>query len=226
MTPHHYYFINRIVSTFKEFEFKAVFEQTEIKEDAQYFHELSMWGEWIYGGLPIWSDEADNINRCLGFVKEWKPDLGIVFGTRKIFKVVIDAFPDGLLNVHRGIIQKSRGLDSTYWAIYNNDFMNIGVTIHKVDEGLDTGSVVAQGRMMLTMDMFLPHLRLRETELATSLVIYALDDYLVWGKFSEVPQAAPGKYYSRFPEENWPRLIENFTEYRIQQWQRSYYTTA
>ena len=57
----------------------------------------------------------------------------------KLIKILFQFFKFGLINVHRGIINKYRGLDSDLWAIYHKDLDNIGVTIHKVDENLDTG---------------------------------------------------------------------------------------
>jgi len=225
MTPHHYYLINRVIGFFPDVEFRVAFEQALVDTDAQYLYELAMWGEWIYGPLPVWHDETDNINRCLELIKEWEPDLGIVFGTRKIFSVIIDAFPDGLLNIHRGIIQKYRGLDSTYWAIYNNDFGDIGVTIHKIDSGLDTGPVVRQQNLWIKPGMELHHLRFHETEMASDMMISCIRDYLN-GDLAYTPQTKPGKYYSAFPRRLYGDLVKNLTEYKRELWLSYSCTTA
>ena len=188
------------------------------KRNPQYLYELAMWGEWIYGPLPAWHSEVDNINRAMVLVKEWGPDLGIVFGTRKIFSILIDAIPGGLLNVHRGIIEQYRGLDSTMWAIYNKDFDNIGVTIHGIDSGLDTGPIVRQMNLSINHEMELHSMRYHETELAADLMVVCIKDYLN-GDLLKIPQATKGKYYSHFPEELYPVVVKNFAEYKRGLWQ-------
>jgi hypothetical protein len=49
------------------------------------------------------------------------------------------------LNVHWGIAPGLRGQDSTFWAMYLGDYPNLGVTLHYLDEGIDTGPVLAHG---------------------------------------------------------------------------------
>ena len=53
-----------------------------------------------------------NINdeKSYQYINQIKPDLGVVFGTRKISKKIIRLFKFGLINIHRGIIEKYRGL--------------------------------------------------------------------------------------------------------------------
>jgi methionyl-tRNA formyltransferase len=50
----------------------------------------------------------------------------------------------GTLNAHPGILPYYRGLDSSKWAVLQNDWDKIGVTAHWVDEGVDTGPIVAK----------------------------------------------------------------------------------
>ena len=40
-----------------------------------------------------------------------------------------------------------RGVHGGYWAIYNKDLENYGVTIHKVDVGVDTGDILYQEKV-------------------------------------------------------------------------------
>jgi folate-dependent phosphoribosylglycinamide formyltransferase PurN len=48
------------------------------------------------------------------------------------------------VNIHVGITPKYRGVHGTYWALVNNDVENSGVTVHFVDEGIDTGNIINQ----------------------------------------------------------------------------------
>lgn len=81
---------------------------------------------------------------CIEKIKEINPDVIIVNGTRIISKKVIQAAPCKLINMHAGITPKYRGVHGGYWALANQDAQNCGVTIHYVDEGIDTGNILAQ----------------------------------------------------------------------------------
>ena len=51
-----------------------------------------------------------------------------------------ERFKFGILNVHAGDLPKYRGNACPNWAILNNAKF-IGLTIHKIDEGLDSGPI-------------------------------------------------------------------------------------
>jgi len=72
------------------------------------------------------------------------PDLVIVNGTRIIKKNILNSISNPFVNTHVGITPKYRGVHGGYWALANNDRLNCGVTVHLVDEGIDTGSVLYQ----------------------------------------------------------------------------------
>ena len=50
------------------------------------------------------------------------PDLIITFGTGIVKPYIFNASKWGTINIHRGQIDKYRGLDSDLWAIKNKDF--------------------------------------------------------------------------------------------------------
>ena len=69
----------------------------------------------------------------------------LILGNTGIIKNNILTIPSiGTLNAHPGILPQYKGLDSIYWASYHKDFENIGVTIHFVDEGIDTGNIISK----------------------------------------------------------------------------------
>ena len=48
---------------------------------------------------------------------------------------------------HPGITPRYRGSHSSFWALYNQDSENLGWTVFHLDGGVDTGDVIAQGRI-------------------------------------------------------------------------------
>jgi folate-dependent phosphoribosylglycinamide formyltransferase PurN len=71
----------------------------------------------------------------------------VVNGTRILSRAFLDAIGAigvPVLNTHAGITPAYRGVHGGYWARARGDMARCGVTVHKVDAGVDTGAVVAQ----------------------------------------------------------------------------------
>jgi methionyl-tRNA formyltransferase len=94
--------------------------------------------------------ETVNDEASIALLKEWDPAIVLVSGTRIISKKVLDACPAVFINMHAGITPQYRGVHGGYWAIANKDEENFGVTIHRVDKGIDTGEVLYQQRIKIT----------------------------------------------------------------------------
>jgi methionyl-tRNA formyltransferase len=73
-----------------------------------------------------------------------QPDVIAVFGTSLIRKPLLGKGRLGVFNLHGGLSPRYRGADCTFWALYNGEPHQIGCTLHLVDAGIDTGSLVAQ----------------------------------------------------------------------------------
>jgi hypothetical protein len=222
-TAHHRYFLNTILKegislagclfetehVEAPFPIGPLFETEEDSFEAEHF--FNRIPRELPNGLTL---EVGSVNslEAAEKIRRLKPDFGVVFGTGKISKDVIQMFPDGLINVHRGIAEEYRGLDSDLWAIYHNDYKNIGVTIHKVEPLLDTGDVVLQERMELKAGMKTHQIRYYTSLIATDLVIKALKDYLS-GTLKHRPQEKRGKYCSFMPLDLKKMVNEKFNNY-------------
>ena len=85
-----------------------------------------------------------NTNEVKEMLQTIQPDVVIVNGTRIISKNILSSVNCPFINTHAGITPKYRGVHGGYWALVNNDKINCGVTIHLVDEGIDTGNILYQ----------------------------------------------------------------------------------
>jgi methionyl-tRNA formyltransferase len=90
-----------------------------------------------------------NSPECIELIKSIDPDLIIVNGTRIISEKVLSSTSAPFINTHVGITPKYRGVHGGYWAVANNDKENCGVTVHIVDKGIDTGSILFQKTVAL-----------------------------------------------------------------------------
>lgn len=77
-------------------------------------------------------------------IKTEKPDLICINGTRILKHNLLESITCPVINIHVGITPKYRGVHGGYWALYNNEPNLFGVTLHYVDKGIDTGTIIAQ----------------------------------------------------------------------------------
>ncbi len=89
---------------------------------------------------------VSNVNdaSCHELMMALKPDIVIVNGTRILSKNTLAKIKAPIINTHQGITPGYRGAHGAYWAMVQNDKSNCGVTVHLVDEGIDTGNIIAQ----------------------------------------------------------------------------------
>lgn len=91
-----------------------------------------------------------NAAQCLEVLKQLQPDLVIVHGTRIISKNILRGAGCTFINIHAGITPRYRGSHGAYWALANNDPEHCGVTVHLIDEGIDTGNILKQVPIKVT----------------------------------------------------------------------------
>lgn len=78
------------------------------------------------------------------------PDVILVWSYTMILPgSIIDIPSRGSVNVHGGLLPEYRGGHVMQWAIINGE-TETGVTLHYMDEGIDTGPIIGQGRFPIT----------------------------------------------------------------------------
>lgn len=107
--------------------------------------------EKIIKSDPVYVNSV-NDKKCIETLKKINPDIVVVNGTRIISEEVLNCTDAKFINLHAGITPKYRGSHGAYWALYNNDAENAGVTVHFVDSGIDTGSIIYQSVIPVTSD--------------------------------------------------------------------------
>jgi methionyl-tRNA formyltransferase len=79
----------------------------------------------------------------LAKLTELAPSVGVsAFFGYILHSQVIELFPAGVLNVHPAFLPYNRGVNTNVWSIVEHT--PAGATIHYIDEGIDTGDIVAQ----------------------------------------------------------------------------------
>jgi folate-dependent phosphoribosylglycinamide formyltransferase PurN len=88
---------------------------------------------------------SHNSQECSRLIEELKPDIVAVYGTLIIGGKLISSIPRAI-NIHTGISPLYRGSDTNFWPIYNQQPEHLGVTVHRLDAGIDSGAILARGR--------------------------------------------------------------------------------
>lgn len=117
-----------------------------------------------------------------------EPDLGVVVAYgRLIKKEVLSLPPLGFINLHFSLLPKYRGAAPVQWALINGE-TETGVTVFRLDEGMDTGPVVASVRAPLDPAEDSPALFGRLTELGRTLLVSSVRE-IAEGRASFTPQS-------------------------------------
>lgn len=107
---------------------------------------------------------------------------------------LLDA-PDGALNLHPSLLPRHRGATPIPAAILADD-AETGVSLMRMDEGLDTGPLIAIERVSLAGDETAPALEARLAIVAAGLLARSLDPWLI-GDLPALPQATSGATLTR-----------------------------
>ena len=138
------------------------------------------------------ANNADVVER----VSELKPDLIVNVNSFSIIKTALLSIPKGgIINFHNGPLPRYAGVNCPSWAIINGEKEH-GVTWHFVDEGIDTGKIIAQKRFKIDDNETAITLIFKCIEYGVKLFDEIIDDVLM-GKLKGTPQSGPASYYSR-----------------------------
>jgi len=147
-------------------------------------------------GLPILQPERARAETFIQELAGLRPDLITVAAYGQILPAAILDLPRfGCVNVHTSLLPKYRGAAPIQWAILDGE-PQTGVTIMKMDAGLDTGPILAQQATVITSEDDAQTLHNRLAELGSGLLLKTIPDYVA-GKTLPQPQPVEGISYAR-----------------------------
>jgi methionyl-tRNA formyltransferase len=149
----------------------------------------------LRAGLPVLQPERARNEEFLEALRGLKPDLIAVAAYGQILPGSILDLPRlGCLNVHTSLLPKYRGAAPIQWAILNGD-ADTGVTIMKMDAGLDTGEILTQAKTPIQPEDDAETLHDRLARLGAELLVQTIPDYVA-GKVAPRPQPSEGVSYA------------------------------
>lgn len=161
-------------------------------------------------GLPI--AQPEDRAGVVGALEGAGPfDLGVVVAFGMILEHRAFAMPRlGMLNAHFSLLPRWRGAAPVARALIAGDSMT-GVTIIRLDEGLDTGPVLTAQAVDIGSEETAGELTQRLSGLAARLLSVVLPDYMT-GEMVPVPQSDEGVTYASKLEPGVRPLRANLTQ--------------
>lgn len=137
-------------------------------------------------GLPLVQPARLKEPEAMALLSAWAPDVIVVAAFGQILREdVLTLPPHGCINVHASLLPRWRGAAPVQAALLHDDVT--GVTIMKMDKGLDTGPILSQRSLPITEEVTAGVLFDRLAQMGADLLVEALPAYLR-GEIMPIPQ--------------------------------------
>lgn len=139
-------------------------------------------------------------------IRKFCPDILLVCVAPILRPNIFTIPPHGTINVHHGLVPFYRGEHTLFWPLYYRDYNRLGVTVHHINEGVDTGDVLATGCPATQPNDNEATVTARSTRLAARLTCEVLAASQ-WGKLSGLQQSAEsGREFRHRKRTGWKDL--------------------
>ncbi len=149
-------------------------------------------------------ERVSNINSidCQIAMASLNPDLICVCHFEKILKKNILDIPKlGSINLHPSLLPKYKGLSPQHWPVINGD-NETGITIHFIDENIDTGDIIIQEKIPLSGNEYISELQLKMIPLYKKSYLSALNTFKSEKKTIKPQNPISGSYFGRLSREH------------------------
>lgn len=124
-------------------------------------------------GIPVFKIKTPNSKSFIERMRTIQPDV-IINQSQSIIKKELLTIPSiGVLNRHNALLPKNRGRLTPFWVLYKGE-KETGVSIHFVDEGLDSGEIIVQEKYLVSSKDTFNSLVKKNYEIAPNAMLKAL----------------------------------------------------
>jgi methionyl-tRNA formyltransferase len=147
--------------------------------------------------VPIIDVENVNNQGAVRFLEKLNPDLVCVNGTNLLRKPLLDLIPRwrlGCINLHTGLSPYSRGGNCNLFMLIEGHPELVGLTIHHIDSGIDSGDIIITARPELEPNDSYEIIEAKTFYLGIELMLVAIRQ-LQEGRAQRVKQWETGKLF-------------------------------
>ncbi len=125
-------------------------------------------------GLAILKASSLNAPAAVEFVQRHQPDLLLNAAGTIYRRPMLQAAPRGMLNAHMGRLPAMRGMNVLEWSLMAVE--PLGVTIHFVEPGIDTGGILAFREIQPRLGDTIAALRCRSYAVSVDTMVRCIDE--------------------------------------------------
>jgi hypothetical protein len=145
-------------------------------------------------GFKVYFSGGVNSKKIHALLKSLSPDIAVQAGVGIIRARTLSMFSEGILNAHMALLPKYRGMNVLEWSLFYKD--PIGVTVHFMDEGIDTGDILLKHEISLKEGDTIESLRDRAETVSADLILDVISGAMCCDPVQRIRQdAAEGKLY-------------------------------
>ena len=149
--------------------------------------------------LPLVRVENINAPAAVEFVAQRRPDIVCVNGTNLLREPMLALIPGirhGIINLHTGLSPYSRGGNCDLFMLLDGHPELVGITIHYIDKGIDSGDIIITARPELATEDNYEMIEAKSFRLGIDMLLVAVRQ-LQEGRAERVKQWEPGKLFLR-----------------------------
>ncbi len=128
-------------------------------------------------GIPVIERSDLNSPEFIELIKQYNADLFISIASPIIFKEqLIDLPKIDCINIHNAPLPYYRGMLPNFWQLYNGE-KESGITIHRIEKGIDTGDIIKQIFLPIAPDESLDELIIKTKKEDATMLIDVIEDF-------------------------------------------------
>jgi len=148
-------------------------------------------------GIPVSHINTPNNKEFLQELKKLNIDL-IINQSQNILKKPLLEIPKiGVINRHNALLPKNRGRLTPFWVLYKGE-NETGVSIHFVEEGIDSGAIIVQEKFQVAKNETFNSLVKKNYSCAIGAMLKAID-LLETGNYTLMPNPDSEATYNTIP---------------------------
>jgi methionyl-tRNA formyltransferase len=120
-----------------------------------------------------------------------------VFGCGMLRAEIFNLCPGAVINAHQGISPYYRGSGTNFWPFVNKELHCVGVTVHYIDAGIDTGGIICHGRPDIVQGDTLHGIGCKTVACSASLVARVFREMEQGNRPGGIAQWQQGRLYQR-----------------------------
>jgi folate-dependent phosphoribosylglycinamide formyltransferase PurN len=169
--------------------------------------------ELISKGTQIHYVDDINSNHVEQLLKIYNTDLIVFTGGGLIRENILNYSGAGVINCHMGVLPMYRGMDVVEWPLLYKDFSNIGVTLHFMDKGVDTGDILRIFKIQLKQMDTIKNLRIRFEPIMVREMVDVVIKYLSGKIIPQKQKIEDGKQFYVMHKDLIDKAESNLIEY-------------